>query len=207
MVVEVVGDVVGGVMVEEVMVVVGEVKRATTSTTSSSAISSATTSTTSSSAISSSATTSTTSSSAISSATTSTTSSSAISSATTSTTSSSAISSATTKASSSSMKPFSTTSSTITKSNHVLLKGRNGSFVATAQIMHDHGDIIHGHQLPKGCIVVAAEDIIQVGAQLWFSNPFDDNLCKGVIAEWPKNQVIDGDGLSALHTRKRKRCQ
>ena len=53
--------------------------------------------------------------------------------------------------------------------------------------------------------MVAIEDIIQVGAQQWFSNPFDDNLCKGVITEWPKNQVIDADGLSPLHTRKSKR--
>ena len=52
---------------------------------------------------------------------------------------------------------------------------------------------------------MAIEDIIQVGAQLWFSNPFDDTLCKGVIAEWPQNQVIGVDDLSPLLTRKRKR--
>lgn len=71
--------------------------------------------------------------------------------------------------------------------------------------MNEHGDIIHGHQRHEGCVVVAVEDVVQVGTQLWFDNPFDDSLCKGVVTEWPKNQVMDVDGLSPLHTRKRKR--
>ena len=34
------------------------------------------------------------------------------------------------------------------------------SVVATAQIMHEHGDIIHGHQQHEGCVVVTVKDVV-----------------------------------------------
>ena len=73
--------------------------------------------------------------------------------------------------------------------------------MASVWVMQNHDDIIHGHQRRKNCLVVAIEDIVQVGAQPWFGNPFDDSLCKGVITEWPKNQTVTVDNLSPLHTR------
>ena len=86
----------------------------------------------------------------------------------------------------------------------MLLKGQDGTVVASASVLA--GDIIHGKPLREGCVKVAIEELIQVGATAWFL-PFDDDdaqLYKGGIVEWPKKTMLYKDHISPLRTRSKK---
>ena len=84
----------------------------------------------------------------------------------------------------------------------VLLRGKDGSVVASATVMP--GEKIHGHQLSEGSLIVAVDEVVQAGAEPWFEEPFDEELCKGVIVEWPEMSVTRVKDFSPIHTRKRR---
>lgn len=77
------------------------------------------------------------------------------------------------------------TTPTTDSSGVVLLKGKDGSIVAKGTVLPGH-NTIHGHPCKDDCHVVAVTDIVQVGAQPWFEDRFDEGLSKGGFVEWPK---------------------
>ena len=63
------------------------------------------------------------------------------------------------------------------------------------------GEKIHGHQLSEGSLIVAVDEVVQAGR---FDEPFDEELCKEVIVEWPEMSVTCVKDFSPIHTRKRR---
>ena len=55
----------------------------------------------------------------------------------------------------------------------VLLKGKDGSIVVKGTVLPGL-NTIHGHPCKDNCHVVAVTDIVQIGAQPWFEDRFDE---------------------------------
>ena len=56
-----------------------------------------------------------------------------------------------------------------TSSDKVLLRGKDGSVVASGRVLP--GETIHGHQLNNSCLIIAVDEVVQVGVQPWFEDP------------------------------------
>ena len=89
-----------------------------------------------------------------------------------------------------------------TSSDKVLFRGKDGSVVASGRVLP--GETIHGHQLNNSCLIIAVDEVVQVGVQPWFEDPFNEELCKGVIVQWPEMNITRVENFSPIHTRKRK---
>ena len=59
----------------------------------------------------------------------------------------------------------------------MLLRSKDGSVAATGSILP--GKTIHRHQLHEDSLIVAVDEVFQVGAQPLFEEPFNEELCKG----------------------------
>lgn len=94
------------------------------------------------------------------------------------------------------------TTDSSTADSVVLLKGKDGSIVAKGTVLPGR-DTIHGHPCKDNCHVIAVTDIVQVGAQPWFEDRFDEGLSKGGFVEWPKDSVCKPTEASPIHTRVR----
>ena len=81
------------------------------------------------------------------------------------------------------------------------MKSRKGSICAIG-FMLPRQQVIHGHPVRKGNIVVSIEDVTQVGPKTWYPDKFgEDDLHKGVIVEWPRNMISKVADPSPMHTR------
>ena len=60
---------------------------------------------------------------------------------------------------------------------------------------------IHGKTCWKDCKVVAIEDVVQVSAEPWFEDKFEDTLTSGMMVEWPDSMMCGVNEVSPMHTR------
>ncbi len=85
--------------------------------------------------------------------------------------------------------------------NTFLLKGKDGSIVAKGTLFQGVRNTIHGKACHKDCKVVTIEDVVQVGAEPWFEDKFEDTLTSGMMVEWPDSMMCGVSEVSPMHTR------